>query len=314
VSGRAAVTGASGFIGWHVCERLRDTGWTVVGVVRPGSARPLPAGVERATAPLESGALGRACAGASAIVHAAGLTRSASETEYRRVNVEGTRAVAEAAQALDARLIHISSLAAAGPAPADRPRTESSASAPITPYGHSKLESEAVVAATSGLRWTTVRPAVVYGPRDRQFLPLFRAARRGRVPCVPNAAAYWITMAYVGDVARAVQLMCVADSVDGDTFFVGHPSSVSLATLMQTVATTLRRPYRTFAVPAALLRAAAWLRLGGMNEERLAELMSPGFVCSVDKAERRLGFRAAVDLEEGLQATAAWYVANRWMK
>ena len=313
MSGRVAVTGATGFIGWHTCERLRDAGWSVVGVARPDSRRPLPDGVERAAAELDAEALERAGVGASAIVHAAGLTRSGSATAYRLVNVEGTRAVAQAARALDARLIHISSLAAAGPAPADRPHVEAADPAPITPYGRSKLESETVVAGTPGLRWTTVRPAVVYGPRDRQFLPLFRAARRGRMPLLPNAGSYSITMAYVSDVARAIQMVCDSQAVDGETLFVGHPAAVSIATLMQTVAMTLDRPYRTFSIPPPVARVAAWLRVGGMSPERLLELTSPGFVCSVERAERVLGFRAEVDLVTGLQATAAWYVANRWV-
>jgi nucleoside-diphosphate-sugar epimerase len=49
-----------------------------------------------------------------------------------------------------------------------------------------------------------------------------------------------------------------------------------------------------------------------MRPERLVEMKSPGFVCSVDRAERALGFRAEIDLADGLRSTAAWYVANRW--
>jgi nucleoside-diphosphate-sugar epimerase len=246
VSGRVAVIGATGFIGWHTCEWFRDAGWSVVGVTRPDRQRPLPVGVDRAAAPLEVRALERACAGASVVVHAAGLTRADSAAAYRLVNVEGTRAVAEATRASGARLIHISSLAAGGPAPAERPLTEAAAPAPITPYGQSKLESERVVAGTVGLRWTTLRPAAVYGPRDRQFLSLFRAVRRGPMPRPANADAYSITMAYVGDVARAIQMACASQGVDGEVFFVGHPSAISLSALMQILAKTLARPYRAY--------------------------------------------------------------------
>src|SRR2546426_12235180 len=124
MTSRVAVTGATGFIGWHVCERLRDAGWSVVGVVRADSRRALPIGVERAPSDLHVAGLARACAGTSAIVHAAGITSARTFADYRRVNVEGTRAVAEAARALGAKLVHISSLTAGGPAPASRPRLE----------------------------------------------------------------------------------------------------------------------------------------------------------------------------------------------
>lgn len=310
---RAAVTGATGFIGWHVCEHLRDGGWDVVAVVRPESERkPLPDQVERTLAPLESRALARACADVSVIVHAAGVTRASSADEYQRVNVAGTRAVADLARDLRVRLIHVSSLTAAGPAPADRPRTEDDPSAPITAYGRSKLDSERLVASTPQLRWTVIRPAAVYGPRDRQFLPLFQAARRGLLPRPANARAFSLTMVHVDDVARAIGMACRSE-VDRETLFVGHPAVVTLDGLLRTVAGSVGRSYRPVPVPLGVVRLSAWLGVGGLSAERLQEMTSPGFVCSVARAERRLGFRAAIELADGLQSTAEWYAANRWL-
>ena len=311
---RVAVTGATGFIGWHVCERLRDAGWQVVGVVRPESHKPLPLGVQRAPANLEPAALTRACAHALAIVHAAGVTKARSAHEYRRVNVEGTRAVVEAARELGARMVHVSSLTAAGPASRDRPKTEADASTPITAYGHSKLESEETVKGTAGLPWTIVRPAAVYGPRDRQFLPLFQAARRGILPRPSNAGDFSLTLVHVADVARAIEMACARDASERETLFVGHPASVSLDALLRTAASTLGRAYRPVPVPMAIIRLAAWIGVGGLSAERLREIKSPGFVCSVERAERCLGFRAAIDLEEGFRSTAAWYFANQWLR
>jgi nucleoside-diphosphate-sugar epimerase len=310
---RVAVTGATGFIGWHVCERLRDAGWQVVAVARPGSRKPLPPGVERVAANLDTGALLRVCGRATAIVHAAGITRARSTAEYRLVNVEGTRAVAEAARALDARMVHVSSLTAAGPAPSDRPKTEADASSPITAYGRSKLDSEGLVIGTPGLRWTTIRPAAVYGPRDRQFLPLFQAARRGLIPRPWNADVFALTLVHVEDVARAIEMACGRDAADRQTLFIGHPAVVSLDSLLRTVALTLNHTYRPVPVPFALVRLSAWLGVGGMSAERFREMTSPGFVCSVERADRCLGFRAAVDLADGFRSTADWYFANRWL-
>ena len=310
---RVAVTGATGFIGWHVCERLRDAGWQVVGVVRPESHKPLPLGVQRAPANLEPAALTGACAHALAIVHAAGVTKARSAHEYRRVNVEGTRAVVEAARELGARMVHVSSLTAAGPAPADRPRTETEASTPITAYGRSKLESEGLVMATPGLRWTTIRPAAVYGPRDRQFLPLFQAARRGLFPRPSNAGVFALTLVHVDDLARAIAMASRNEAADRQTLFIGDPVPVSIDDLLGALALTFNRTYRPLPVPFAIVRFGAWLGVGGLGAERVHEMRSPGFVCSVERAERCLGFRAAVDLAGGLRSTAAWYVAHHWL-
>jgi nucleoside-diphosphate-sugar epimerase len=314
MTGRAAVTGATGFIGWHVCERLRDAGWNVVGVVRPESReKPLPTYVERACATLETEALTRVCTNVSVIVHAAGITHARSSDEYQRVNVAGTRSVALAARTLNARLVHISSLTAAGPAPADRPRTEGDESAPITAYGRSKMDSETLISGLSGLRWTVIRPAAVYGPRDRQFLPLFQAARRGLLPRPSNADAFSLTLAHVDDVARAIAMACARHDMDRETLFIGHPTPVSLDVLLGMVAQALRCSYRPVPVPWPLVRLGAWVGIGGLSAERLSEITSPGFVCRVERAEQRLGFRAGVGLAEGLESTADWYLANHWL-
>jgi nucleoside-diphosphate-sugar epimerase len=311
---RAVVTGATGFIGWHVCERLRDAGWNVVAVVRPESrGKPLPAQVERVCVTLETDALARACSNVSVMVHAAGLTQARLSDEYHRVNVAGTRAVALAARTISARLVHISSLTAAGPAPADRPRTEGDESAPITAYGRSKLDSEMVIAELLGLRWTVIRPAAVYGPRDRQFLPLFQAARRGLFPRPSNAGAFSLTLAHVDDVARAIAMVCDRDDVDRETLFIGHPTPASLDVLLRMVAQALHSSYRPVPVPWLMVRLGALVGIGGLSRERLREMTSPGFVCRVERAEQRLGFRATVGLAEGLQSTADWYLANHWL-
>jgi nucleoside-diphosphate-sugar epimerase len=88
---------------------------------------------------------------------------------------------------------------------------------------------------------------------------------------------------------------------------------VSLDGLLRTAALTLNHTYRPVPVPLALVRLGAWLGVGGMSVERLREMMSPGFVCSVEHAERCLGFRAAIDLADGFRSTADWYFANHWL-
>ena len=130
-------------------------------------------------------------------MHLAGVVSATRMSDFFDVNVEGTRAVAQAARAAGARLVHVSSLAAAGPAPPTAPRSENDPSAPITPYGDSKLEGERVVASTEGLTWTILRPGVVYGPGDRAMLPVFKCARFGVMPLVGRASAAY-SIVHVG--------------------------------------------------------------------------------------------------------------------
>jgi nucleoside-diphosphate-sugar epimerase len=318
-----AVTGATGFIGWHVCERFRDAGWTVRAIVRPGGRRGIPAGVEEASISLESPRLADVLEGISTIVHLAGLTQARRAADFQRVNVDYTRAVAEATRASGARLVHVSSQTAGGPAPAGRPRTEADMPAPITPYAESKLAGERVVRQTNGLSWAILRPTAVYGPRDRRLLPLFRLARLGVFPRPSNAASFVLDLIHVQDVARAIELAASSPAAEGETLYIGSGDPITLEAMLKELARVCDRPYRPLPVPFAL----AWLSalagtvetrvrgrvvFAGLDFARLREARSEGFACSVERAERRLGFRAAIGLVEGFRATVDWYRANGW--
>jgi len=338
VTRRVAVTGATGFIGRHLVERLAAIGDDVRAIQRspvarddqPGDRGPESAAIHPATAtpsyvtvvraPLEASALTEAFRGVDVVVHLAGVVSATRESDFFDVNVGGTRAVAQAARASGVRLVHMSSLAAAGPAPPTRPRSEDDPSAPITPYGDSKLESERVVASTRGLTWTILRPGVVYGPGDRALLPLFKCARFGVMPLVGRATAAY-SIVHVSDLVRAIEAAIGLGSA-GDTLFVGHPEPASARDMIEHVRHAVGRRALMVPVPDLLLWMAALAgEVGGtirgrplvINRRRYAELSSEGFVCRVDRLREHLGVTAQVDLPTGLAQTAEWYRRERWL-
>jgi nucleoside-diphosphate-sugar epimerase len=305
VSGRIAVTGASGFIGRHVVAHLADRGDEVVAVRRP----------------FEATALAAALRGVEAVVHLAGLVSAARERDYFAANVDGTRAVAEAARGVGARLVHVSSLAAAGPAPRTAPRSEDDPPNPITAYGRSKLESERVLSGMAGLRWVVLRPGVVYGPGDRAMLPLFRMATRGLLPLVGRTDAAY-SMIHVADVVRTIAASVDSASCDRDVIFVGHPCPVTVRELLEGVRGAAGTRARIVRVPMPITRVAALAgdvagavrgRRMVINSRRYAELAAEGFVCRVDRLRDKLGVVAEIELREGLARTAEWYRREGWM-
>lgn len=314
------VTGATGFIGWNLCERLRDAGHPVRAAVRPSSSNPLPEGVLRVDAALHAEQLAASCRGAAAVIHLAGLTRAASYAEFLRVNAEGARQAALAAHAADAFFVLVSSQAAAGPGTADAPAREADPPRPVSEYGRSKLAGEHAVRQIEGLRWAIVRPPAVYGPRDDDFLALFRLARRGIFPLLGQPGTSY-TLVHVDDAVEALVAVAAAGvegrpEVLGETFFIGHPEPIRQIEIGDALAAALDRRVRALRVPRPLLRAAAALgdlqahllgRPGLLNRSRYAELTAPGFVCEVSKIERVLGVRARIPHREGFAATAAWY-------
>jgi nucleoside-diphosphate-sugar epimerase len=316
-----SITGATGFLGYHLALAFRQSGWEVRAVVRPGSVKPLPPGIVPVEAPLARAWLERAFVGADLVVHAAAAIRAPSEIAFTAANVESTRAVVEAANAAGARLLHISSVAAIGPASAASPAREDDAPHPINGYGRSKLAAEAVVRETARTAWTIVRPSAVYGPRDRGFLPLFRMARRGLfLYAAPAATAF--TFVYVDDLVDALLRTGSDDRAIGQTFFVGHPDAITTETFLRTIAKAERQSYRPRVLAPVVLDAAAavgelaW-RLGRqplIDRGRLAELRSGGFVCSVDRIRDALGFVAPTAIRDGVERTTRWYRESGWIR
>jgi nucleoside-diphosphate-sugar epimerase len=325
---RVAVTGASGFIGTHVVASLAARGDTAIPMTRPFDPATLTSALQ--------------LQGVDVVVHLAGVVSAIRREDFFAANVGGTEIVARAARDARARLVHISSLAAAGPATASAPRSEEDEPHPITAYGESKLEGERVVRDLEELHWTILRPGVVYGPGDRAMLPLFRYARLGVLPLVGEASAAY-TFIYIDDAVRAI-IAAVDGGPANDVLFIGHAQPVTPGRLLETVAAAVRGPHRVpgaaealaceagqqrgspavlIHVPRSLTRAAAALgdlvgaltgRPATINSRRYVELYAPGFVCRVDRMRERLGVAANVDLMEGVFLTAAWYRDHAWLR
>jgi nucleoside-diphosphate-sugar epimerase len=302
---RVEVTGTTGFIGRHLVAALHARGTEVRAIHRSHL--------------FDAPALTESCRGADVVVHLAGVVSAIHARDYA-FNVESTRAIATAARTAGARLIHISSLAAAGPAPASAPRDEDDPARPLTPYGRSKLDGERAVRDVNGLRWTILRPAAVYGQGDRAMLPLFRFARRGVMPLAGNVRAAY-TLVHVSDVIRAIEAAIGADA-GGETMFVGHPTPVTARALLEGVRDAVARRAAIVRIPSALTRvmAVAGDLVGAirgrplpLNRWRYAEMSAEGFVCRVDRLRDRLGIVAQVDLREGLRQTADWYRRGGWL-
>lgn len=305
---RVAVTGARGFIGSHLVAALSARGDTPVRVGRPFTQPTLSAGFR----------------GADAVVHLAGIVSAVRRRDYFEANVDAAAEIARAASAASVPMVHISSLAAAGPAPSSAPRSEDDDPHPITAYGESKLAGERIVQATPDLRWLVLRPGVVYGPGDRALLPLLRYARLGVLPLVGDARSAY-TFIYIDDAIRAI--LAAIDVVRRDssartTVFIGHREPVGNRVLLNAVRAVAGPSARLVPVPQLLTRLAASFgdvagvitrRPATINSRRYVELYSPGFVCRVDRMRDRLGVEAAVGLDDGLRRAAGWYREQGWL-
>jgi nucleoside-diphosphate-sugar epimerase len=326
---KVLLTGANGFVGSHVLEGLLAKGIATVVLLRPNSDRRfiealLPRVEVRLGSITEPATLPPALHGVTHLVHCAGLTKALRNTDFHRVNEQGTRNLVAAAHAPPAslqRFVHVSSLAASRPATADAPAREDEPSQPVTEYGRSKLAAERAVREGCRAPFVILRPAAVYGPRDRDFLMLFKAVRAGFAPRF-GGGRQELSLVFVQDLARAVVLVLTHPAAEGKVFNVASPEILTTRGVTDTAAALLGRKPFSPPLPAAWLWPACALaelvsRLTGrpriLSRQKYPELRAPGWVCDVSRLRRELGFTCETPLREGLRRTIAWYQENGWL-
>jgi nucleoside-diphosphate-sugar epimerase len=332
-NGLVLVTGANGFLGSHLVEALLQQGYSVRCMVRRSSdltyIQNLP--VEWAYADLANGeGLQEACLGVQAICHCAALTRAPDRNTFMRVNAQGTEALAraclEASPSLH-RFLHVSSLAAGGPSQGmDQPQDEvcvcrDDTPRPVTWYGESKLAAEqALLEMRDHLPLTIVRPAAVFGPRDRDFFTYFELINRGLDLQLGSEARY-VSLIYVHDLVQLLILALEGQAAEGQSF-CGSNQAHSHSELSAAIALALGKRPRRITLPVGLLTPIAWYsralyKLTGhtalLNDQRVRDLRQPYWICSGEKAREELGFAPQYDLQNAVQQTANWYRDNGWL-
>lgn len=322
------VTGATGLLGSHVAADLRAEDHEVVALVRSGSDTGFLEGLRcvlvEGDVRSEPEDLASVMDGCSHVVHGAGLVYEGDEwPKIRAVNVDGTRNVLRGAVLAGVgHAVQLSSVAVYGPA--ERPVDESTPiDAPIPPddlYARSKREAEEVargIEDARGLPVTVVRPAAVYGERDRLMIPA--VADVLGLPLTPlfGPADNTLPVVYAGNVAVAIRL-CLEAGRGAETFDVGRDHPLTQRALFELLAEGLGRRPRFVRLPAGLVRAVArgLGRLGvgtpgakHLPVERVARLALGENPYPSRRIRAELGWTPPFRHEETLPRSGAWYRA-----
>lgn len=326
---QALVTGATGFVGSHLTERLTAEGWRICALVRRTSKTSLldRFAVERAEGDLgdDSGGevIARAVRGVDTVFHLAAATKARDANTYWRVNADGTRRIVEAcsrAQPPPRRFVYLSSYAAGGPVLNGRARSVSDPPAPFSAYGRSKLEGERIARTLeeSGVEVVVVRAPVVYGPRDRDLLTYFRLVARGIAP-YPAGPTRRLHVIFAPDLARALARSATAAP---GTWAVAEPVEHSFRALIETIARVLHRRPLYIAVPQPVLLGAAAVtesvaglfgRAVAFSRDKAREMLAPGWLHELPGTDELLPPGSATPLERGIADTAHWYRQQGWL-
>ncbi|MFL5620182.1 MAG: NAD-dependent epimerase/dehydratase family protein [Gemmatimonadaceae bacterium] len=329
----ALVTGATGLLGMHLVPRLQREGWQVRALVRdPARAGLLTrADVTLATGDvLDETSFVRAARGCDVLFHAAAVITPLGGWEaFRRPNIEGTRNAIAAAASAGARLVHVSSVAVYGTHrfAADGRRTDESTTLGRIPdesyYARSKRASEDLVfeAQRAGRLWATaVRPSVLYGTSDRQFVPrLARLLRRGFAPVIAGGHNT-LAIVHAANVADGLVRAAGFAGANGKAYNLANDYDVTVREFFERAAEGLDQRVRIVSIPMIVARAAfavvksvAPLVVG--NRFKAMTSASLDFLArdnpfSSDLARRELGWDPTVKPETGIPEAFRWWSAH----
>jgi nucleoside-diphosphate-sugar epimerase len=326
------VTGATGFIGSALVDALVARGTRVHCLTR---ARPRGAeargDVEWHVVDWSDARIVErtpALAEAKLVFHLAGRTKGLTLDDFRAGNVRPTESLLAAFVRRGLRpdrFVLVSSQSAAGPAPGlATPRRELDTPAPVDDYGRSKLEAEHVVQAYgNAFPWTIVRPSSVYGPRDRDFLAVFRQVSSG-LWVYPATRERWLSIAYVNDVVEGILVAATHPNAVGRTYFLAGEPAVSWRDVYMAAAkATGARKLLEVDLPQSMVDIAGRLgdlaarltkRVGLVTSTKVALGRPAYWICSTERARDELGFVCRTTLGAGMRDTARWYAARGWLR
>ncbi|MDR0871251.1 MAG: NAD-dependent epimerase/dehydratase family protein [Planctomycetaceae bacterium] len=331
---RVLLTGATGFIGHHLIERLQKEDCIVRCFVRNPEKTPvLFSGTVSRPLEIVQGdvlrpeTLPAAVADCDVAVHLAGKVRARNYKEFEETNVHGTENLLNAAQQTGKlnRFVYVSSLAAAGPARPEAPKRETNVPVPVTDYGRSKLAAEQVVRKfADDFPCSLVRPCIVFGERDKMNLELFQTVKKlGFMPNPGFRKRYysWIHAADLADLI--VKVIYRGERIkpelpDKGVYFASANNGLCLKDIGTEIGRSLGREKTMLfrCPPMAVWSTATYYevvkQLTGRDVPydwaKAYESVKP-WCCSSDKAAEQLDFSPPL-LAKRIQQTTDWYEKN----
>jgi len=319
----AAVTGATGFIGSHLVDSLLERGWKIR--ILRHLRSPHRSEVEIFTGRIDQVEdLMPFCEAADCVFHLASAMGSAQleVREFYRINVEGTKALLEAARKSGVkRFLQVSSAGVLGAVPEGVVADEKYPSHPLTIYDRTKWLAErlALEAARDGLDVVVVRPGWVYGPRDRRTLKLIRAIRKGFFLMAGNGQGRQ-TPVWIDDLIQGL-LLAAEKGRKGEIYHLAGQEILRVKEMAREIASACKVKFRPISLPVFPLKLAALCldRVGlwmghemPLNSSRLSFFLHSKPL-AIDKARRELGYSPAINFRPGIMRAVNWYQERGWL-
>ncbi len=324
---RVLVTGASGFLGSHLCRVLISKGYKVNAFVRKTSNlfRLKELNVELSFGGLfDTESIKEAISGVDYVIHCAGLITAKSRDEFFKANVEGTRNLLEIILKYKPQIkkfVYISSQAAGSCSEGKNPVNEETLAKPLTFYGESKLSGELEsLKFKNKIPVSVIRPPAIYGPSDKPTLNFFKFAKYGIIPVFTKEETY-ISICHVEDVVKSIVSAMESERSRGEVFYVSDGEVYSWIELWRIMCEAAGKKGRLLKIPKGLFftfaniveKAASLIGKPTMLNYHKATDLTKSWAVDISKIRDKLKFTPDYTLKEGTKQTYKWYKENHWL-
>jgi UDP-glucose 4-epimerase len=298
---RVLVTGASGFIGKRLISALNRQGFKVRAASRDPSAILAATEVERVAMPdlARPADWSSLLEGASHVVHLAGIAHGPGtipDDLYARINAEAVGELAAQAKGVVERVVFVSSVRAQVGLSCEKAIIEQDAPAPTDAYGRTKLEAERLL-AESGVTYTTLRPAVVYGKGVKGNIAALATLAKTPMPLPFGNLDNRRSLLALDNFISAVTHVLEAESTANETYLVADAEPISVANLVSAMREGLGKPPHLVKVPAGAVRRL----MKSFGKEADWERVSGSFIIDVSKLIKA-GWKPSVETHSGIVA------------
>jgi len=325
---RVFVTGATGFVGSHVVNRLVEAGHHPICMVRATSDTALldSLGVQTVVGSLgELDGISDTLKEVDAVIHIAGAIKVRDTDDFYRINGAATGELARLAGKANPglrRFIFVSSVSAQGPSLGGVPRALDEPAAPVSHYGRSKLAGERALMEFAGRMPISIfRPPPVYGPRDYEMLAAFKFAKYGLAPVYGDGSGL-LSLIYVEDLAGALVAALEVEHPSPAIFPIDDGAVHTWESLTRDFGLAMGKTPRHIRVPRAVFRVAgavseAFGKLTRQamifNRDKVSEMSQASWVCGHAALSELLGWKPEWPIERGARRAADWYLENGWL-
>ncbi|RDC55844.1 NAD(P)-dependent oxidoreductase [Pedobacter chinensis] len=326
---RILITGATGFVGFHLIEAALANDLVVFANVRQSSKIEHLKGLDIYFVELDFESIRALIKNIDEnkydyIIHAAAVTKAENLDEYHKYNASYTRnlalAVSQALHKIE-KFVFVSSLAALGPLKkSDGLLNDDGASNPVTHYGKSKALAETYLKNINNLPLLVFRPTAIYGPREREILMVIKAINRGFEVYMGDKEQK-LSFVYVKDLAQ-IMISSLKSELIHRTYNVSDGNVYGRSSFSDNARAIMRKKTFKVKVPLQLIKGVAWSlekaykligKMPTLNIDKVNELTGVNWSCDIKNIKNDLGFSPRYQLQQGLEETIKWYQLNKWL-